>query len=95
MKQPGAMTAAAEALLKQDKSMTAAEFVAACETFLATWKTMPKPLSDRRKVRLREIRAVAQGEGRMVRWIAEHWGFNPNRFSKLTASAATAEEAAA
>jgi hypothetical protein len=87
------MTAAAEALLKQDPSMTAAEFVAACETFLATWKTMPKPLSDRRKARLREIRTAAQGEGRMVRWIAEHWGFNPNRFSKLTA--APTEEVAA
>ncbi len=93
MKQPGAMTAAAEALLEQDPSMTAAEFVAACEAFLAEWKTMPKPLSDQRKVRLREIRLAAQSEGRMVRWIAQHWGFNPNRFSKLTA--ATTDEVAA
>lgn len=95
MKQPGAMTAAAEALLEQDASMTAAEFVAACETFLAEWKTMPKPLSERRRARLRQIRLAAQGEGRMVQWIAAHWGFNPNRFSKLTSAKALTEEAAA
>ncbi len=95
MKQPGAMTAAADALLKQDEAMTAVEFVAACETFLATWKTMPGPLSKRRRTRLAELRkAEQQGEGRMVKFIAARLGFDPNRFSKLTARELTEEAAA-
>ncbi len=92
MKVPGAMTAEATALLNRDADMSTAEFLDACEAFLAKWKTMPKPLSDRRRARLRALRIAAQGEGRMVRWVAQHLGFEPNRFSKLTSAS---EEVAA
>lgn len=84
MARNGAMTAEANTLLDREPAMTAGEFLAECDQFLARWHTMPKPLSDRRKARLRQVRQEMQQQVGLVRLIAERLGFDPNRFSKLT-----------
>ncbi len=93
MARNGAMTRESQDLLNREPAMTTGDFLAECDAFLARWHTMPKPLSDQRKVHLRKLKEQARQDGRMVRWIAEHLRFNPNRFSKLTS--VKAEEAAA
>jgi hypothetical protein len=91
---PGEMGPAADDLAARFASATAAEFVADCREFIREFGTLPQPLPRLRRQALRKIRDEHADKGVMAKWVAEHLGFNPNRFSKLTASKTTEEAAA-
>ncbi len=91
MAKAGEMTAASNDLLARDADLTDAEFFAECDAILARFHTISRPLSHRRRDRLRRLKEQGRREGRVARWVAEHLGHDPNRFSKLTSLKAVAQ----